>query len=323
VKQCIFFLLYVLSTTSLFSKEIFSSFSEYEEKKSLYRSVTERYKDYHGKETIENSLRASSVSLVNKNLFDRIAHHEEIGCIGYHGSTQSFRVYQDSIRFVLEEIVGLSIPDAFHFFRIPLSPYYVYEDISQVPPGSQWDPSLFLWLNYAIYGNYNYLGSCSYYYFTVNGSAKSQNYKAHLKPLFERLEIDPVHIDTLFSIAMKHIGEKEGVIFQLFDVSGHMPHLQHYALADSHCLTLTGKKLSQEFLGVDAAGFYGEIRLLLHNTTTLNPYSYLRVNRFDRLSSDETQAYEKEMRACIRKMPFSEEKQKRYKEELIHAWSMS
>ena len=320
VKLIIIFLGILIPIKALFSKEIFSCFPEHQPKNCLYKSQTERYIQFHTKQTIEEALRAH-VSLVNKNLFDRIAHHEEPGCIGYHGSTQSFRLYQDCIRFILQDIVQIDIPEGFHFFRIPLDPYFSYIHKNDVPSAEHYDRSLFLWVNYAIYGNHRNMGSCSYYYFTTDGSAAKQNYSKHLRPLFERLEMDGSQIDAIFSSAMKHLERNEGVIFQLFDVSGHMKGRGYYDLADAHCLTGKPILYSDELLAIAPQAFYGEVRMLLSNQTTLNPYSYLKMKRFDRMTASETKSYEEELRAWLRALSFSKEKAERYKQELLDVWN--
>lgn len=39
--------------------------------------------------------------------------------IGYHASTQKFRIFQDIIKGVVEEVLEYPVPEDFHFFRTP------------------------------------------------------------------------------------------------------------------------------------------------------------------------------------------------------------
>jgi len=115
--QFVISLLLVLTFTDVKSEQPFEIYPLcYTEKEIPYFSPTNRFIQAHGWEKISSGLKNLGVSMVHRNLFDRIWHREERGFIGYHGSTQEYRIYQDIIKIVLEEIIGLISPKTFIFW---------------------------------------------------------------------------------------------------------------------------------------------------------------------------------------------------------------
>lgn len=310
----------LLMTTLADAKEIFQFYPELSQREFTHRSPTARYIDAYGWDSIADGLKNHGVTMVHRNLFDRISHREESGFIGYHGSTQDFRIFQDIIRLILEEIVGLSIREDFHFFRIPGDPLFSYKNLKEWG-ALGYDPTRFLCMNYAIYGNHQTMGSSSYYYFTVNGSANRINYEPKIKALFDRLEISETTIQTLFAIGRKHIGQEYGVIYQVFDMSHYDPRNPYYSLADEHCISYGSTQVfSSVVTGTLPTVFPNQIRMLLSNASTLNPYSSLVIRRFDKLTPEATEAYRTELRLAVRSLGFSQEKAKSYRNELLLLW---
>jgi hypothetical protein len=313
-------LLFFLMPVITHAKEIFSLYPQFSEREFIHRSPTARYIDAYGWESIANDLKNHGVTMVHRNLFDRISHREEEGFIGYHGSTQDFRIFQDIIRLILENIVGLSVREDFHFFRIPGDPLFSYKNLNEWGALS-YDPSHFLCMNYAIYGNHQSLGSSSYYYFTVNGSANQINYEQKIKALFDRLEIDKATIHKLFFLGQKYMGQEQGVIYQVFDMSHYDPRKSYYQLADEHCLSYGSNQIfSSVATGTLPTAFPNQIRMLLNNTSTLNPYSSLVIKRFDKLSIETTDVYMKELQLAVCSLGFSQEKAESYRDELLKLW---
>ena len=81
-----------------------------------YQSPTKRFVEFFNYEHVLQSLRSHGLSLEHRNFFEHIIPHEELGFFGYHSSTQGFRIYQDIIRLVLEEICELEIKKRLLFF---------------------------------------------------------------------------------------------------------------------------------------------------------------------------------------------------------------
>ncbi len=312
------------SSEPLYSHEIFPSFPSSPSRRppsEIYRSPTDRYIEAYSWDAIANGLRGLQVTMAHRLFFDRITVREEIGFIGYHGSTQEYRVFQDIIRLILEEIVGLpSIRSDFHFFRIPGAPAYTYENLAAWGFPS-YDSSRFLCMNFAIYGNHRNHFSSSYYYFFVNGSSKRVSYEKELQWLMSHLEIPLQEISPLFEIGRRHLGEEEGVLYQVFDMSHYDRKNNYYALADSQCLCYdTYETFSTAVLGKNASFFPNQIRMLMNTKYTLNPHSFLVINRYDKISEEKEKAYMEEMRQRIHALSYSPEKAWAYKTDLLETW---
>lgn len=93
---------------------------------------TERFLHTHSFDTIQEMMKDEDNFERNVNLFFKIIENEKApGLLGYHGSSQKFRIYQDILRAVFEEILKISLPQDFHFFRLPGAPEYNLVEGSQ------------------------------------------------------------------------------------------------------------------------------------------------------------------------------------------------
>lgn len=198
-----------------------------------YRSPTERFVEFYNYEVILSSLKNRGLSLEHRNFFEHIIPHEEIGFFGYHSSTQGFRVFQDIIRLVLEEVCKIEIKRDFHFLRIPGNPLLHRENVQQflndypyVNNNAPDQQEQLLSVNYALFGNFNNFGSCSVYYFTENRSATSVIFQNKLRGLFESVGLPLDQIPALFSIGNPLMSTDNAVLFQFFDFSHHNAFLE-------------------------------------------------------------------------------------------------
>lgn len=88
-------------------------------------SMTDFYLMDHPLETIKSVLAFKSV--ISPDQFEKhlpliekiIKNEKKTGFIGYHGSSQQFRIFQDILRAVFVEVLDYEIPDDFLFLRIP------------------------------------------------------------------------------------------------------------------------------------------------------------------------------------------------------------
>lgn len=93
---------------------------------SNYPTPTQIYLQTHSIDNIKE------FSGVNAETFDRmlpffmklVAEENGIGFFGYHASTQNYRIFQDILRAVFEEVFGYDIPEHFQFLRIPGDPLF-------------------------------------------------------------------------------------------------------------------------------------------------------------------------------------------------------
>jgi hypothetical protein len=63
-----------------------------------------------------------------------------------------------------------------------------------------------------------------------------------------------------------------------------------------------------------------QLRLVLNNQHTLNPYSHLKIKRWDQEKPREVTKYEKAMRAAIRDLQYSKKKWRKYNKYLLTTW---
>lgn len=290
-----------------------------------YTRPTERYIKANGWETISSGLKECGLSMAHRNLFDRVWKREEPGFVGYHGSTQNYRIYQDIIRIILEEHLCIPIRDDFHFFRIPAHPDYHHTSLEDY--GSAWadyHPAHFVCMNYALYGNFRFMGWCSYYYFFTNSSAQLTSQEAYLGWLFERIGLDTSLAHQAFAIGKDYLEGNRGVLFQIFDISHfHPQNTPLHDFSDKLCSTgLEGHLLSSLYQGHDPSLFYDQCRMLMTNHGTLNPFSPLIIKRYDTVDPNVSAEYEQALRSFIKGLSPDPEKVAEYRKELFCAWEV-
>ncbi|KAF3361779.1 hypothetical protein PHSC3_001669 [Chlamydiales bacterium STE3] len=304
--------------------------------KPEYESPTKRFVGYYNYEVVLQTLRTHGLSLEHRNFFEHIIPHEEIGFFGYHSSTQGFRIYQDIIRMVLEEMCEIQIKKDFHFLRIPGKPLLNCQSTQQFlnayPVVNDHMPDQreqLLSMNYALFGNFNNFGECTIYWFTKNTSATTVGFQIQLNYLFELLGIPNDTLPNLFTIGDFLISMDNAVLFQFFDFSHHNAFEKHYDLVDQMCYDawpfgvpnlLNRKMMSEMYLGVHSTSFPAQFRLVINNSLILNPYSPLHIKRFERNAPELIREYETNLRKAIRELPYDKIRAMQYRELLLGIW---
>lgn len=300
-----------------------------------YKHPTERFSEFYNYERILQSLRENGMSLEHRNFFEHIIPHEELGFFGYHSSTQGFRIFQDIIRVVLEEICNIEIKKDFHFLRVPGSPLLSRQnaeqflrDYSQINDHVSEQKEQLLSMNYTLFGNFNRFGECSVYYFTKNRSASSVVFQTKLQDLFQSVGLPTEAISALFSIGNPLIDTNNAVLFQFFDFSHYNAFQEIYHLVDQMCYTALpmgipqpiNTKMSDLYLGNHPQQFTAQFRLVINNSLILNPFSALSIKRYERSDPEIVKEYEAQLRAAIKKLPHDPVKAKRYRQLLLNLW---
>lgn len=300
-----------------------------------YKFPTERFTEFHNYEHILQSLKANGMSLEHRNFFEHIIPHEELGFFGYHSSTQGFRIFQDIIRIVLEEVCEIEVKKDFHFIRVPGKPLLSRQSSQQFlkdhPSVDNYiadQQEQLLSMNYALFGNFNNFGSCTVYYFTENRSASTTVFQAKLNYLFESVGSPPHMISELFAIGNSLMETDNAVLFQFFDFSHYNAFNKHYQLMDQMSYpALPGgiphsinKKMSELYLGNQPQHFTEEFRLVINNSHILNPYSSLSIKRYERSDPQKIKEYETKLREAIRNLPHDHAKAMQYRQLLLNLW---
>lgn len=309
-----------------------------------YFGPTEQLVKREGWKTIEKELTKIKISKNMHPFFNSIAEQESWGHIGYHGATQDYRVYQDIIRLTIEEILGIPVRDDFHFLRIPGDPDLHLDDVEEfynywgddVDNKSKKRAKQLLSLNYGIYSNFDQKGSCSIHLFVKDLSKSEIDYCKYLTPFYNELGISSKSLTTLFNIAHKWLKGDSGILLRLSENS-HLsdPYEEAYNYADRQCYPAKrggyrygSRLISEEFECLMSnqyldkkAKIAPQLRILVNNRNTLNPFSHLSVQRWDLYDSDRTRLYESEMREFIKELKSDPLKVEKYREKLMQMWT--
>ncbi len=333
--RLILFILIALCNLSLLATPAIVDFDMPIRTEAVYASPTNRFCGFYNYEKILQALKTNGLSLEHRNFFEHIIPHEELGFFGYHSSTQGFRIYQDIIRIIIEEICEIHIRKDFHFLRIPGKPMLNREseeqflkDYPAVIDALPEQREQLLSMNYSLFGNFDNFGECTVYWFTRNRSATTVGFQTQLNYLFDSLGIPTEAIPDLFAIGNPLMTMDNAVLFQFFDFSHHNAFQNHYDLINQLCYNalpggrpiLNEKRMSEIFLGVNSTAFPAQFRLVINNSVTLNPYSPLYIMRFDRNDPELINEYESNLREAIRTLPYDETKVVQYRELLLNMW---
>lgn len=289
---------------------------------------TERFLIANPLDKIKPHLKAMGIKESHVKIINQAIAEETLGFFGYHGARREFLIFQDIIRYGIEEILGIPIRADFHFLRIPGHPKLNVDSISEFfakhPGGINDNLPIerlqLLSMNTALYSPYQEPWELSLNYFTKNANISKHDYEEVLIPFFLMLGIDPVYIPEAFKIAEAMLTRKSGVLIQFFDTS-------LYELADQQAYfslvrgerLLPNDPISQLLLDINQTKF-PQSRLVLNNRNTLNPYSSLSMKRYTLTSSDEFAAYQNALRKYFQSLPFDEFQKENYRAQLLSLW---
>ncbi len=291
---------------------------------------------------IERKLNDMHLPLDLIPFFDSIASLEDWGHLGYHGANQGFRVYQDIIRFTIEELVGIPIREDFHFLRVPGDPDLNLNSMKEfenywgkIDNTSEKRAKQLLSMNFGIYSNFDVKGSCSVNLFVKDMSKTKINYAKILAPFFKDLGLPQTALSALFEIGHKWFDEEGGILLQVSershlddisneaynfaDTQGYPAKKRGYrygtALLSNHFERLMTDQYVQKKLDISP-----QLRLLINTRYTLNPFSYLNIKRYDLYDSQTVSSYEEEMRNLIRSLPYDALQIEKFQQELLKQW---
>ncbi|MGZ3633301.1 MAG: hypothetical protein ACXU9U_05680 [Parachlamydiaceae bacterium] len=306
---------------------------------TTYESTTARFLQEHPFSEIDATLRKQSIILKQKSFFDIVTEQEEPGHIGYNASSHHFRIFQDIIRIILEEIVDLEFKKDFHFFRLPHD-----ENISDFNHSSEfltkYHPSIndnlseqrdqLISVNFTPYGNFTDKYECTAVFFEKSLTYRPPSFHFSIENLFDRLGIPFDSIPRLFEAGEQIKHPHGGVLFQFFDLSYQNPMTQlPYAFVDQFAYPCLKKGVwlynltdpfSDLFQGFSKTHFEHQYRLIVNHSAFLNPYSSLYIRRYELNDPKTIQSYENRLRSIIRSLPFDPIKVQLYKNKLLAYW---
>jgi hypothetical protein len=273
-------------------------------------------------------LTPESTSYLNK-----IVENEVQGFLGYHGDSIDYLIYQDIIRFIIEEIVGIPVRADFHFLAPPLDPMIKIQTKAQLAPifDAKKNKALTLQevtfpLNFTLWDNLDRLGLNTLEHYIKNESVKSLGYQRRLKAFFERLGMKEKDIAPLFETAKQALKSTKGVILQVFDTSKSPYDFAKKIAYPSYPngFIAVNKTVDEYFMDDFALPPYPhEIRLLLNTQETLNPTNSLRIMRYTpEISSATLTNYQKTLQKKIKTLSYNKAKKNSYQKELKTVWRM-
>lgn len=322
---------------------LISSFAGAETPSSeTYTKPTENFLAQTVYEGMWEKLEALGVSKENEVLFYKIIANESPGFFGYHASSgQEFRILQDVIRIAMEEALEIPIPANFYFLRFPADPDLNLDSVDDffgrhevIDNRGSLKSKQLLSLNIPLYGSIERKKSCTVAYFASSQYLPKD--KIQISPMlthfFEEMGVEKGDAaETVAKILEKKdlLNEKQGIILQFFDRSHISKGIDHYfELIDAfgYATDLRAGVPMEDTLSshhlLDDQKPYPQLRLVMSNFSTLNPFSDLAVLRYDNQDPSSVALWEQHVRTCIQQMAIDKAAKEQYKKALFSLWGL-
>lgn len=269
----------------------------------------------------------------NKAMFQYMIDHEYPGFFGYHAGSSDYRIFQDVIKIALEEYLNIPIRPDFQFLRIPGEPDLSFESADAfVAQHPSYNDNLheirkhILSLNMALYKSWDAEWDFTPRYFLQNKPWTAVSFESVLLPFFEKIGLDSHAVMEIFTLAHEYVPQETGMILQFFDGS-HQMGLTPYAFLDEQAFIGTSSRKipnttpSEYYTDLNKMKF-PQLRLVMNNFRTLNPYSPLIILRYSTMTSEREAEYENALRGFMRTLSFDQEKAEAFRNELLDYWNL-
>ncbi len=296
------------------------------------QSPTERFLSSHSYESIKYILKNYFVSSKDETLFSSLIKKENDSFIGYHASSMDFAVFQDIIKFTIEDVLKIPMPQDFHFFRNPLDSNLIYEtahDFNQslLIPNSGYDdnPSIrqhILSLNIDLYQSYEAPWDLTPRYYLQNQTWTKPIYEEILKDFFRQVGLNPKFVSSIYAKARSNLPLDRGVLFQFFIKNQeYLVTNTHFYVAKSGGAHISNLSPTDVLLDYNRRSF-PQLRMVLNAKSTLNPFFKISMQRSDDLTNSQRKKYETLLRNEIKNLPVESNKLLKSKEKLLQLWSL-
>lgn len=296
------------------------------------QSPTERFLSTHSYGSIKYALNNYLLSAKDEALFNQLIKNENSSFIGYHASSTDFAIFQDIIKCTIEEVMKISIPKDFHFFRNPLDSNLIYETAhdfnKNIPiPNFGYDdtPSIrqhILSLNIALYQSYDAPWDLTPRYYLQNQTWTKPIYEDLLKNFFSDVGLNPKSVSSIYAKARSnYLPFERGILYQFFIKD------QEYSLINTYFYVAEsgGTHISNlsptDVLFDYSRHTFPQMRMVLNVKSTLNPFFKIMMRRSDNLTSSQRKKYDNLLRSEIKKLPVESNKLLQSKEKLLQLWS--
>lgn len=300
------------------------------EMEETFISPTKRFNATHDLFNIFSKFKSYGATSTHFTLFSQLIEKEDTTFFGYHGARREFRIYQDIIRIAIEELLEIPIRPDFHFFRIPGDPKQDIGSAKQFLINHNYDvfddnpleAQQLLSINMALYEYYWNDNNCSVYFFVNDANWHFHSYENLIRPFFILLGIDPNYIHEAFEIGRNTLNGS-AVLMQLFDGSGYQfLNDQAYLSHMSGRVYQTDDTPSEVILDNEKSSF-PQLRLMMDNQYSLNPFSYLIVKRYDLNDTETVNDFEQKLRHYLKTLPIDASQKEIYREQLLHMWNVN
>ena len=268
----------------------------------------------------------------NHEMFKRMLKNETSGFFSYHAGCSSYRIFQDILKIGIEEWLQIPIRENFQFLRIPGLDTTIYTSADDfIEKNPTYNDNLhatmqhIMSLNIALYQSWNADYDFSPRYFLQNRPWTDVSFSTVLRQFFDLVGVDPSHIEHIFTIARSYVPQREGFIIQFFDTShekGLFPYsfLNEQAYPGNAGYKIKNALLPSQYLIHSTISYFPQLRLVMSNSGTLNPYSPIEMIRYDSMSPAQELEYKQQLQMYMRTLPFDQEKAEWYKQRLLNDW---
>lgn len=332
----VFFLLTILFnlSTSFISTPIYAANPQEAvvNHKTDEQSPTTRFVSFHSYNDIKRVLNTYYLTDKDETLFKKLIKDENSSFIGYHASSTDFAIFQDIVRLSIEELMKISIPKDFHFFRNPLDSNLIYETADEfntaipIPlVGSDdqgWIRQHILSLNISLYQSYDAAWDLTPRYYLQNQTWTKPVYQNILEPFFEEIGLDPESVSKIYAKARSNLPRERGILYQFF-----IKDEDYTALNAYFYVAYSGGMPVPTVTPTDVLFDYNrytfpQLRLVLNAKTSLNPFSQFIMRRYDNLTSKQRNNYETIIRQELQKLPVESSKLLNAKNKLLQSWNL-
>lgn len=297
-----------------------------EDERSLYlesarkklKMVIDKLDALEQENSLESLSPSTSMAQMHK-IFMRILKKKhkyvDSGKVKYH-IEESFK-----FRNIYDSIYSLSYTD----FSNAMEYFLPYNDHI---PGQQ---SRIVCLNLPLFGNFERLGECSLYVFLSGGSIAGgdNNVTDLLQKYFDKIGLQKELVYSLQDIAIEEIEQSKqtnGSILQFFDESENLYQGADLTTYVSHSFGIPLRHLEPSQLHLNEHPLQInnldlQLRLIPCNQTTLNPYSFLRVIRYDSQNPEISKRIITRMREKLKDGVVNVKKLEIYKDKMDKIWS--
>jgi hypothetical protein len=298
----------------------------------VFVSPSQRFMQAHSLQKINAVLSKYHATKADIDLFKEIIAQEKEGFLGYQAGSSTVRLFQDMISVLIKDVLNIPIKDDFVFLRLPGDPTFHYEGTQDFLKELGWNFNVgiaddqphirqhILSLNMNLYQSYDAPWDLTPRYFLENQTWTYANVKEIIKPLFASLGINGQAVDSLWSQALGLLRHDRGYILQFFDQS------PAYAFTKKHgYIAHSGGKPhymypNHEILFDDQASNFPQIRMVMSNESTLNPFSSLSIKRYDAMTNQERHIYESSLRSLVQTLHFDPKKIEEVRGKLLSLW---